>query len=176
MTQAKGSVSGKTDTYREQQFLRFLLLPDTHLMISLKEIAAVLKIPLGQIVPIPELPPWVMGIYNWRGQIIWMVDLGQLLGFTPWHQQASVTSFHKAIVIHPSEQNPRIQATGDLLGLVVSEVNDIELCNPAQIHSPPSSVVTPELAPFLRGYWLKDNGDIIITLDADAIFSAMPKE
>lgn len=163
-------------TVYQQQFLQFVLLPDTNLMISLSEIAAVLKIPLGQIVAIPEMATWVMGVYNWRGQVIWMIDLGQLLGFTPWYEQSVVASNHKAVIIHPSNQNMRNSASGDLIGLVVSEVNDIELCDTNEIHSPPASAVTPELAPFLRGYWIRENGEIVVTLDADAIFAAMPKE
>ncbi|MBF2056444.1 MAG: purine-binding chemotaxis protein CheW [Cyanobacterium sp. T60_A2020_053] len=158
------------------QFLRFVLLPDTNLMIGLKEIAAVLKIPFGKIVPVPEMPNWVIGVYNWRGEIVWMIDLGQLLGFTPWYQQSVTASNHKAVVIHPSNQNLKNISTGELVGLVVSDVQDIEICNVDDLHSPPASAVTPELAPFLRGYWIKDNGEIIVTIDGDAVFAAMPKE
>ncbi len=160
----------------EEQFLKFILLPDTNLMISLTEIAAVLKIPFGQVIPIPEMPSWVIGVYNWRGEIVWMIDLGQLLGFTPWYQQSVSTSNHKAVVIHPSDQNRKSRTTGDLVGLIVSDVNDIEWCNTNELHSPPASAVTNELAPFLRGYWVKDGGEIIVTIDSDAIFAAMPKE
>jgi positive phototaxis protein PixI len=160
----------------KQQFLCFNLLPDTNLMISLSEIAAVLKIPLGQIVPIPEMPSWVIGVYNWRGKIIWMIDLGQLLGFTPWYEQSVVASNHKAIVIHPSTQDQKNRTAGDLVGLIVSDVDEIEMCDVNQIYSPPATAVTEELAPFLRGYWIKDSGDIIVTIDSDAIFAAMPKD
>ena len=134
-----------------KQFLGFSLLPDTNLMISLSEIAAVLKIPLGKVVPIPEMPSWVMGVYNWRGQIIWMIDLGQLLGFTPWYKQSLAVSHHKSIVIHPSTQDKKRRTSGDLVGLIVSDVNEIEMCDLNQIYSPPPSAVTEELAPFLRG-------------------------
>ncbi len=159
-----------------QQFLGFSLLPDSDLMISLSTIATVLKIPIGQIVPIPEMPPWVMGVYNWRGQIIWMIDLGLFLGFTPWHEQSLVASNHKAVVIHPSTQSQKNRTSGDLVGLIVSDVNEIEMCNLDQIYSPPASAVTDDLAPFLRGYWIKENSDIIVTIDGDAVFAAMPKE
>ncbi|GBF83604.1 chemotaxis signal transduction protein [Aphanothece sacrum FPU3] len=63
-----------------EQFLRFDLVPDTTLMLPVAQLTEVLTVPLGQIVPIPHMPPWVMGIYNWRGEILWMVDLGHLLG------------------------------------------------------------------------------------------------
>jgi positive phototaxis protein PixI len=166
----------KIQESQRQQFLRFVLLPDTNLMISLSEIAAVLKIPFGQIIAIPEMPSWVIGVYNWRGEVVWMIDLGQLLGFTPWYQQSVVASNHKAVVIHPSNQDRKSRTSGDLVGLIVSDVNDIEWCNTNDLYSPPASAVTPDLAPFLRGYWVKESGDIIVTIDGDAIFAAMPKE
>ncbi len=172
------SFLGKKDTATKSdlQFLRFILLPDTNLMVALSGIAAVLQIPFGKIIPVPEMPSWVMGVYNWRGEIVWMIDLGQLLGFTPWYQQSVTASTHKAVVIHPSNQNLKNISTGELVGLVVSDVNDIEICNVDDLHSPPASAVTPELAPFLRGYWIKENGEIIVTIDGDSVFAAMPKK
>lgn len=158
------------------QFLRFLLFPSTQLIIPLTQIAAVLKVPLGQIVPIPEMPAWVMGVYNWRGEIIWIVDLGHLVGLTHWYQQSVASSNHEVVIIHPSNQKKASQTSGDMIGLVVSRVEDIEFCNPDDFQSPPASAVTEELAPFLRGYWVKDDDDIIIGLEGDAILEAMPKK
>ena len=169
------SNSSSNPNTEQQQFLRFNLVPNNNLMIALREIAAVLKIPLGQIVPIPEMPSWVMGVYNWRGQIVWMVDMGELLGFTPWYQQSLVASNHKAIVIHPRSQNQKNRSSGNLIGLVVSDVDEIEMCDVNLINSPPASAVTEELAPYLRGYWIQEGGDIIITIDGDAIFASMPQ-
>jgi positive phototaxis protein PixI len=153
------------------QYLRFHLHPDTNAMLPVAQLTEVLSIPLGQIVAIPHLPAWVMGVYNWRGEILWMVDLGHLLGLTPWYQQGMTASHHRALVLHSGQGNKRDQ--GQMLGLVVSGVEDIEWCDPAQIQSPPASAVTASLAPFLRGYWLK-NGEMLVTLDGEAILAAMP--
>ncbi len=171
------SISEQKNRLREQQqqFLSFVLLPDTNLMLPLQEISAVLKITYGQIIPISEMPPWVMGVYNWRGAIIWMIDLGELVGLTPWYQQPIFSSNHQAILIHPSHSST-MRTSEEIIGLVVSDVKDIEWCNPHDLHSPPASAVTVELAPFLRGYWVKDNGEILVTLDSDAILAAMPKK
>jgi positive phototaxis protein PixI len=166
----------KQQRKQEQQFLRFVLLPDTNLMVPLRQISAVLKVGYGEIIPIPEMPVWVMGVYNWRGEIVWMIDLGQLVGFTPWYQQSVRSSHHKAILIHPSYQKKKSETSAEIIGLIVSEVEDIEWCDPNELHSPPASAVTPELAPFLRGYWVKKDGDILVTLDGDAILAAMPKK
>lgn len=117
-----------------------------------------------------------MGVYNWRGEILWMVDLGHLVGLTPWHQQTNTASVYRAIVLQAnSKQVAPNTVKSDWLGIIVNRVEDIEWCNPDWIQSPPASTVTPELAPFLRGYWLKPSGEMLVVMDGQAIFGAMPK-
>ncbi len=158
-----------------QQFLRFHLVPDTTALLPMEQLIEVLTIPVGQIVPIFQMPPWVMGVYNWRGEILWLVDLGHLVGLTPWHQQVHSTSVYKAIVLQSNSTVAAPNASNSVLGLVVNRVEDIEWCNTDLIQSPPSSTVTPELAPFLRGYWMKSNGDMLVVMEGQAILGAMPK-
>jgi positive phototaxis protein PixI len=159
-----------------EQFLRFHLIPDTTALLPIQQLTEVLTIPSGQIVPIFHMPPWVMGIYNWRGEILWMVDLGHLMGLTPWHEQAFSASAYTAVVLQiRSNQATPTNVKNQMIGLVVNRVEDIEWCNPDLIRSPLSSTVTPELVPFLRGYWLKSNGEMLLVIEGQAITAAMPK-
>ncbi len=165
-----------TSERASEQFLRFHLVPDTTALLPIQQLTEVLTIPRSQIVPIFHMPAWVMGVYNWRGEILWMVDLGHLLGLTPWHQQPSGTSSCTAVVLQDcSKQTTSTNLKSQMLGVVVNRVEDIEWCNSDWIQSPPSSTVTAELLPFLRGYWLKSNGDILAVIDGQAILAAMPK-
>jgi positive phototaxis protein PixI len=159
-----------------EQFLRFHLVPDTTALLPIQQLTEVLTIHIGQIVPIFHMPPWVMGVYNWRGEILWTVDLGHLIGLTPWYQRASGASAHTAVVLDTrSRKGKSTNVKSQMLGIVVNRVEDVEWCNPDLIQSPPSSTVTAELVPFLRGYWLKSNGEMLAVLDGEAIIAAMPK-
>lgn len=154
-----------------EQFLRCHLAPDALVMLPVAQLTEVLKIPVGQITPISDLPAWVMGVYNWRGKILWMIDLGHLLGYTPWHQQSfNIGSYTAAILQVDGGADEALS-----LGLIVTQVQDIELCDLGQVQSPHPSAITPELAPFLQGYWLKSNGEMLACLNANAILAAMPK-
>jgi positive phototaxis protein PixI len=158
-----------------EEYLRFYLEPNTTALLPVQQLTEVLTIPIGQIVPIFNMPTWVIGVYNWRGEILWMVDLNHLVGLTPWYQQSSSTSAHIAVVLNSRSHNATsINAKSKQLGLVVNRVEDIELCKQDLIQSPHSSTVTPELVPFLRGYWLKSNREILVVLDGEAIMAAMP--
>ena len=85
-----------------QQFLRFHLMPDTTALLPVHQMTEVVTMAINEVVPIPHLPAWVMGVYNWRGEILWLVDLGHLIGLPPIHQQATGRSTYTAIVIHPT--------------------------------------------------------------------------
>jgi positive phototaxis protein PixI len=176
---APGFLVPPTDNISSQaskQFLRFHLMPDTTALLPMEQLTEVLSIPNGQIVPIFHMPAWVMGVYNWRGEILWIVDLGHLVGLTPWHQQANSTSVYRAVVLQAdSDPTTASNLNKYLLGIVINRVEDIEWCNPDWIQSPPASIVTPELAPFLRGYWLKPNGEMLVVMDGQAIIRAMPR-
>lgn len=159
----------------EEQFLRFSLEPDTKLMLPIKQITEVLKIAVGNIIPIPEMPAWVMGVYNWRGEILWMLDLGHLIGLNSWYETGINSTTYNALVLsehnYQNSKAKKIKQTS--LGLIITQVEDIEWCNPDRIQSPPATTISAELASFLRGYWLKSNGETIWTLDSSTIFTAM---
>ena len=159
----------------EKQFLRFNLHGNTKVMLPIKQITEVLKIQFSQIVPIPQMPSWVMGVYNWRGDILWMVDLGHLIGLNPWYRQNTNQSNHTAIVLSPNKEKRNSNAEANLnLGLVISKVEDLETCNVDDIQIPPQSTINAQLAPFLQGYWLQPEGEMIMVLNGSGIVAAMP--
>lgn len=159
---------------RSEQFLR-LSLANMEVLLPVRQLTEVLNIPLGQIVPIPHMPAWVMGVYNWRGEILWMVDLGHLCGLTPWYQQPTYGSAHSSAVLQVRQPEARSSPSkSKIVGLVVRHIGEIENCNPSKIQALPPGSTPPELAPLLRGYWWQPEGDMLAVLDGEALIRAMP--
>ena len=157
-----------------EQFLRLSLASNTLALLPVQYLSEVLTIPNSQIMPIPHMTPWVMGAYNWRGEILWMVDLGHLLGLPPWYQDSASFSTFTAVVLHRrSEQRVSNQWDSHTVGLVVYQAEDMEWCNPNLIQPPIASTVKSELAPFLRGYWLTEGENMLAVLDGEAIINAI---
>ena len=156
------------------QFLKFQLVPHTKAMLPIDCITEVLKIQLGQIVPIPQMPPWVMGVYNWRGDILWMVDLGHLIGLDSWYQHQRNLLHQTAIVLSPYRQQQSDRATNIHLGLIVGRVEDLESCDTSTIQAALGSRISTRLGNFMQGYWLKPEGEMILALDSVKIAAAMP--
>ena len=139
-------------------------------MLPIAQITEVLKIKLARIVPIPQLPPWVMGVHNWRGDILWMVDLSHLLGLNSWYRQISFGNCD-VVVLSPNKAMPL--AENEIhLGLVVYKVEDIKECDSTEIQ-PTLGKTVAKIADFASGYW-QSEGKIVSILDGNAIARAMP--
>ncbi|MEM7062403.1 MAG: CheW domain-containing protein [Cyanobacteria bacterium P01_B01_bin.77] len=151
------------------QFLKFNLLAGMTALLPVEQLAAALKIEAAKITPIPHLPTWVMGVYNWRGEVLWIVDIGHLLEISPWQRQAAPPAHYNILLL---EQMSTETSAQKYLGLLVQQIEGIELLSLDEIQS--STAVSDSLAPFLRGYWLDDAGDMLALLDGLAIFDRMP--
>ncbi len=151
------------------------LVPDLTVALSVQKITEVLTISTSAVTPIPRMSPWVMGVYNWRGEVLWMVDLGHLLGLTPWYQQTANRSSHNVIITRSQDKMSSNPGERKMIGLAVSQVQDIETLDPQAMQPTTQALSSPELAPFLRGYWLRPDGDLLACLDVDAVFSMMAK-
>lgn len=140
-----------------QKFLRFALGSQDSGLLPLEQISEVLSITVADILPVPEMPSCVLGIYNWRGKMLWLIDLEHLVDDPPMSQQGRGLEPLMAMVI---------QMDGQSMGLVVQYVNDIELHDAEQLQPAAAGLFPPRILPFLKGYLPGANGTV---LDTEAI-------
>ena len=143
-----------------QKFLRFNFSADSTALLSLSTIKEVLNIPFNKIHPVPHMAECLLGIYDYRGEILWLADLGEQLGLTPSinylnldpssylsssieREIASATDTLTVIVIQDKEKS---------LGIVVPKVIDIEIHDTQEIHPASEDLFSPQILPFLQGY------------------------
>ena len=150
------------------QYLKFHVLTDITALLPVAELAAVLKIEVAKITTIPHLSPWIIGVYNWHGEVLWVVDMGHLLGGKPLYQQEILPTHYNTLLL---EQPSPAASEHRHLGLIVHQVEGIELLSRDTIQSP--SAVSEALVPFLQGYWLGTAAEMLLLLDGPAIFDYM---
>lgn len=148
-----------------EKFLRFKLGLEGKALLSLSIIHQVMRISAVEILPVPQMPGCVLGIYNWRGEMLWLVDIGQLIGFPPLYGDTNLSNGGQtgeimAIVVQTNEQ---------YLGLVVPQINDIELHDIKQLNAPSIGLFSPEVLPYLQGYLIGENREVLMVLNAEAI-------
>ncbi|MBR8832642.1 MAG: purine-binding chemotaxis protein CheW [Stigonema ocellatum SAG 48.90 = DSM 106950] len=147
----------------QEKYLSFNLGAKDTAVISLQNITEVFPVSLAEICAVPQMPSCVLGIYNWRGEMLWLIDLDKMLGYTPLLPEVNLLSKMMVIVL---------QSNGKSLGLMVRQLMDIELLDTQQIKFPESQLFSPEISSFLQGYFINYFEKMMIALNATAIIQA----
>ena len=123
--------------------LRFYVTPTQELALPAVAIREVISAPLDRITPIPNSSPLLIGSLNLRGRVIWVADLGQLLGETT--------------VLNTERPEIPVIAVEDqdiLLGLAVDRIINMEWLDVEGLRQ--LDRVVDKMAPFVRGEWVLD--------------------
>lgn len=154
-----------------EKFLRFQLGPDGKALLPLEIIYQVMRVPKPEILPVPQMPNCVLGIYNWRGEMLWLIDIGQMMGFAPVRGDISLPSSYQSGMGGDSIAIA-VQVDNLSFGLIVPQINDIELHDPHQLLVPSIGIFPPEVLPYLKGYLIGDNNEVLMVVNAEAIAKA----
>jgi positive phototaxis protein PixI len=148
-----------------QQFLKFDFAAHCTALIPIEQVVEVLDLPLDRVVPFPHLPPAVMGAYNWRGEILWIVDLALLLGQQTTTPKLARRSRQPTIAIAKDRANT---VDRHLLGLAVDRITDMEWCQPQPVDR--LLDLQEQLTKFVAGYCSQSAAQRLLVLDPEAIF------
>lgn len=138
-------------------YLRFKLTPQINALLPLQDTQEVFVLPYGRIAPIPNMPDGVLGLFNQRGRIFWIVDLAQILQLTPLDDNRQ-------------QYNIALIKVGQIsLGLAVEKVQGVIRLT-AEAIQPFKGKVDARLSPYLQGCVLQGN-EAVLVLDTEAIVS-----
>jgi purine-binding chemotaxis protein CheW len=118
------------------------------------------------ISPVPLAPRELLGVINWRGKIVPVVDLRIKFGF-----EATPPTDRTCIVI--VERSDRAGAQ-NLTGLLVDEVQEVITLNVADVEDAPSFGGAVDAA-YIRGL-AKTKGAVTILLDLEQMFGESTRE
>jgi twitching motility protein PilI len=135
-----------------EAYLKFLLDPQTPVVLPMKQVQEVLVLSANRLTPMPNMPACIIGLMNRRSRVLWVVDLTRLLG-TP--SLDLNTQQHTLVIVRPGTIS---------LGVVVQQVEGMVWMTPDQIQPPPSHVAS-SLLTYLRGCVLQEQ-EIWFVLDA----------
>jgi hypothetical protein len=102
-----------TESPSEQQ-----LIEDTNLYLSLilsmdsHQVIEIISVSPTQITPIPQVNTPIMGIYSWRGEILWIIDGSALLGDTTLCDRHFWSNRYSVFVVRESGEHMGIMVPG----------------------------------------------------------------
>lgn len=117
---------------------------------------------LPELSPIEELPPYIAGVFNLRGQVVPVMDLDLRFG----HARAPFLISDRVIVIGSDETR---------LGVVANELHDVSVIPQAAIEAARSYQGIGGQVQFVSGEAKLDEG-LVMLLDVDALLRSAPSE
>jgi positive phototaxis protein PixI len=155
----------KTKSQQVRKFLRFPNASMTNSDLALLEaeiVTEVITISPKEILPVPQMPYCVLGIYSWRSEMLWIVDVENLMGYPPSLSENADGDETILVMV--------VQVQGQSMGLVVSRIDSIIEQNLDKFKSASSEIFSEDIMPFLYGYFTDENNNIIMLIDAEEIF------
>jgi positive phototaxis protein PixI len=139
-------------------YLRFQLDSQTSAVVPMQQTQEAIVLPAGRVSVIPNLSASVMGLFNRRSSLLWLVDLPGILGLEPIDRHAHSYD----VVLLNSEQTPLAVAVRSIQGVVRFAQEEIKS---------PIGSFNPAFTPYLCG-WILQSQELVLVLDPTAIVSS----
>jgi twitching motility protein PilI len=152
------SLDGGAEAPEGELHLRFYVPSGNEYALPAIGIREVLEFSADRINPLPNVSHLLLGTINVRGRVVWVGDLGQFLG-----ESSLSTTIADVSIIAIEEQ-------GMVLGLAIERIGGMAWLNPQQLRYPQQ--VSDQIAPFIKGEWLLDDGSSLKLLDQVNILKA----
>lgn len=130
-------------------YVRFQLTPEVAALISMAYVQESSLVSADSITPIPNMPPFTLGLMNSQERVFLAIDLAQLLGLSS--PSGYARQYH--IIVVRVSQLIETEAASErelLLGLVVNRVEGMTRVMSDVIRSPQSDL-PPTLTPYIQG-------------------------
>ena len=155
---------GKNQQQEGKRFLQFSLQAGINGLVPLAELQGTIEVAIQDILPVPQVAEFWLGVVNWQGEAIWIVDLAGLLGASHWCRQDPIIASGMAILLEVEQHK---------IGLLVEQVKSIETIDP-QLCVPIAEVnYSPRLRSLLQGYFLNERGEYSLLLDLKGLRSIL---
>lgn len=136
-------------------YLKVQLGAQTIALFTMQHVQEALVLPVQRLTPMPNRPGCLLGLANRRSRVMWVIDLGRMLGLTPL--QAMVQQ-HSVVIVQVGPMP---------LGLAVQHVHGLSWVQAETIQPPPGQLAT-SLVPYLQGCVLQHR-EVALVLDTEAI-------
>jgi chemotaxis signal transduction protein len=97
-------------------FLGVFLTGKEEILLPTDKMVEILSLSLEDVLPIPETTPLAIGVFNWRQQVVWLIDLPAVLGKLSIAQQSPGLLQRDVVVVNYQ---------GQMLGLGIARVGKI---------------------------------------------------
>lgn len=99
-----------------------------HYALPLTQVARAVR--MVAVTPVPDEPPWILGVINMAGQVLPVIDLRQRFAYPP----RPPTLTHRLLIVHTTSQNLALMVD-DVLKVLEPKLTQLEAAPLALAHS-----------------------------------------
>ncbi|MGD8823158.1 MAG: chemotaxis protein CheW, partial [Anaerolineales bacterium] len=137
----------------EAQFISFSLA-GTEYAIPIQNVTEIAYIP--EVTPLPNVPPWILGVANLRGDLLSIVDLRAFFGL----ERTTLTGMTRMLVARTSGEDMTV-------GLLVDQAQGLRNLRLSEIETPTGDIES-QIAPYLYGAYDGED-EMLVLLDLDQV-------
>lgn len=148
-------------TSSSEQFLCIEVSNTLEVMLPTRQLSEIITLEPTKILQIPDMPAAVAGIFNWQGEILWLIDIAYMMGFDPilslrfYEQQ-------KCRILKVKNENSNV-------GLLIKKIGNLTSYEKTKI-----SFIVPQNLPLIiekctKGSCKNQAGENLMILDIEAI-------
>lgn len=146
-----------------ERFLKFPLNERINSLLALSDLQGTIKVDVQEIFPVPDIAKAWLGITNWRGEAVWILDLAEFLGDVNWYSQPNLNLQGMAILIQVKHQT---------IGLLVKQIDTIESYRREELMPVMDSMIGRQRK-FFQGYFLNSQGEPLMLLNIASLTAAL---
>ena len=160
LANSKNFPIGVSQEQDQQRFLQFSLNLQIDCLLSLEELKGVIDISPTKMLPVPQVEEYWLGIINWRGEALWILDLAKLLRAKKWYEGEKLPKTATAILVGEEEGN---------IGILTRQVDTIKTYNVKELLPVSSPTINGKINSFVEGCFLDEGKQPIMLLEIKAI-------
>ncbi|MEB3339471.1 chemotaxis protein CheW [Okeania sp.] len=163
---SKQASYGSQTISSSKQFISLEVTKTLEVILSTRELNEVITLDQRTILQIPGMPTVVVGVFQWQGEILWLIDLAYLMGFEPLLSTGYYQQKFRVI---------KVKFRDSYLGILVQKVGnliDIESQNISAIKKEKKDSLVEQ---FILGTCTNSTGERKMILDVEAIIEYIEK-
>ncbi|MDJ0515273.1 MAG: hypothetical protein F6K22_34815 [Okeania sp. SIO2F4] len=148
------------------QFISIEVTKTLEVILSTRELDEVITLDHRKILQIPGMPTVVAGVFQWQGEILWLVDISYLMGFEPLLSTGDYEQKFRVV---------KVKFRDTYLGILVRKVGNLINIESEEISSGKTQKVNSVVGKFIQGTWTNSAGEKKMILDIEAIIEYIEK-
>ncbi|NEN92124.1 MULTISPECIES: chemotaxis protein CheW [unclassified Okeania] len=156
----------KQQLFRNTQYLCIEIDRTLQTILSTDDLDEVITLDYRQILQIPGMPAVVTGVFQWHGEIMWLIDIAYLMGFNPLLSTGYNQEKFRVVKVKYKDNylGILVQKVGELINI---ETKNITLLKQKKVNSP--------VEKFIKGTCTNSAGEKMMIVDITKIIQYLEK-